>query len=102
MATAEQKRKAAAQTGIYLLVIAAILSMLLVGGYVTFYDSGHLIDSADSALNYIQRGKDASGKTVISQSQADKARANAAAVAIAPGAAVDASRRSDAQKRRAG
>src|SRR5207249_3377725 len=90
---------APAKQGHRLLVIAAILSMLLVGGYVTFYDSGHLIDSADSALNYIQRGKDASGKTVISQSQTDKPRANAAAVAITPGAAVDASRRSDAQKR---
>src|SRR5882672_7186310 len=62
---------APAKQGHRLLVIAAILSMLLVGGYVTFYDSGHLIDSADSALNYIQREKDASGKTVISQSQAD-------------------------------
>jgi len=75
--------------------------MLLVGWNLTFYDSGHLIDSAESTLNYIQRGKDASGKTVISQSQTDKPRANAAAVAITPGAAVDASRRSDAQKRRA-
>src|SRR6266480_368792 len=60
---------APAKQGHRLLVIAAILSMLLVGGYVTFYDSGHLIDSADSDLNYIQREKDASGKTVISQRQ---------------------------------
>ena len=82
-----------------LVVIAAILSILLVGGFVTFYDSGNLIDSADSALNYVQSEKD-SGATVISQSKSDKPRANAAGVANAPGAAVEASRRSDAQRRR--
>jgi len=80
-------------------VIAAILSILLVGGFVTFYDSGRLIDSADSALNYATSEKD-SGPTVISQSKSDKPRANATGVAIAPGAAVEASRRNDAQKRR--
>ncbi len=83
-----------------LVVIAAILSILLVGGFVTFYDSGHLIDSADSALNYATREKD-SGPAVISQSDSGKPRANAAGVAITPGAAVEASRRSDAQRRRA-
>ena len=81
------------------LVIAAILSILLVGGFVTFYDSGHLIDSADSALNYATSEKD-SGPTVISQSKSDKPRANAAGVAITPGAAVEAGRRNDAQRRR--
>jgi serine/threonine protein kinase len=84
-----------------LVVIAAVLSILLVSGFVTFYDSGHLIDSADSALNYMQSEKDTSGKTVISQSKSDKPRANAAGVAITPGVAVEASRRSDAQRRRA-
>ena len=82
------------------LVIAAILSILLVGGFVTFYDSGRLIDSADSALNHIQSEKNASGSTVISQSKSDKPRANAAGVAIAPGAAVEGGRKGDAQKRR--
>ncbi len=82
------------------LVIAAILSILLVGGFVTFYDSGRLIDSADSALNHIQSEKNASGSTVISQSKSDKPRANAAGVAIAPGAAAEAGRKGDAQKRR--
>src|SRR5712691_6939262 len=81
------------------LVIAAVLSILLVGGFVSFYDSGRLIDSADSALNYATSEKD-SGPTVISQSKSDKPRANATGVAIAPGAAVEASRRNDAQKRR--
>jgi serine/threonine protein kinase len=81
-------------------VIAAILSILLVGGFVTFYDSGHLIDSADSALNYVQSEKNASGTTVISQSKSDKPRVNAAGVAITPGVAVEAGRRSDTQKRR--
>jgi serine/threonine protein kinase len=92
---------APAKQGHRLLIIAAVLSILLVSGFVTFYDSGHLIDSADSALNYIQREKDASGKTVISQSQADKPRANAAGVAITPGAAVETGRRNDTQGRRA-
>ena len=82
-----------------LVVIAAVLSILLVGGFVTFYDSGHLIDSADSALNYATSEKD-SGPTVISQSKSDKPRANAAGAAITPGAAVEAGRRNDAQKRR--
>ena len=81
------------------LVIAAVLSILLVGGFVTFYDSGHLIDSADSALNYATSEKD-SRPTVISQSKSDKPRANATGVAIAPGAMVEAGRRSDTQKRR--
>jgi serine/threonine protein kinase len=83
-----------------LVVIAAVLSILLVSGFVTFYDSGHLIDSADSALNYVQSEKDTSGKTVISQSKSDKPRANAAGVAITPGVAVETGRRSDAQRRR--
>jgi serine/threonine protein kinase len=82
-----------------LVVIAAVLSILLVSGFVTFYDSGHLIDSVDSALNYVQSEKDR-GRSVISQSKSDKPRANTAAAAITPGAAVEASRRSDAQKRR--
>ena len=83
------------------LVIAAILSILLVSGFVTFYDSGHLIDSADSALNHIQSEKDTSGKTVITQSKSDKPHANAAGVATTPGVAVEAGRRNDAQRRRA-
>jgi serine/threonine protein kinase len=83
------------------LVIAAVLSILLVGGFVTFYDSGHLIDSADSALNYVKSEKDASVPTAISQSKSDKPRANAVGAAITPRAAVEAGRRSDAQKRRA-
>jgi serine/threonine protein kinase len=83
------------------LVIAAVLSILLVGGFVTFYDSGHLIDSADSALNYIQSGKNASRTAVTSQSKSDKPRTNAAGAAITPGAAVEASHKSDAQRRRA-
>jgi serine/threonine protein kinase len=82
------------------LVIAAVLSILLVGGFVTFYDSGHLIDSADSALNYATSEKDR-GPAVLSQSKSDKPRANAAGVAITPRAAVEAGRRGDAQKRRA-
>ena len=84
-----------------LVVIAAVLSILLVSGFVTFYDSGHLIDSADSALHYVKSEKDASGSAVISQSKSDKPRASARGVAITPGAAVEASRRNDAQKRRA-
>ncbi len=84
-----------------LVVIAAILSILLVGGFVTFYDSGHLIDSADSALNYVQKEKNASGSTVISQSKSDKPRANSAGVASTPGSAVEAGRRNEAQRRRA-
>src|SRR5712692_2965017 len=80
-------------------VIAAILSILLVGGFVTFYDSGHLIDSADSALNDATRERD-SGTAVISQSKSDKPRANAAGAAITSGAAVEAGRRNDTQRRR--
>jgi serine/threonine protein kinase len=83
------------------MVIAAILSILLVGGFVTFYDSGHLIDSADSALNYVQSEKDAGRATAISQSKSDKPRSNAGGVAITPRAAVEANRRSDTQRRRA-
>ncbi|HVS81127.1 MAG TPA: serine/threonine-protein kinase [Pyrinomonadaceae bacterium] len=81
-------------------VIAAILGILLVGGFVTFYDSGHLIDSADSALNYVTSDNDAGGTTVISQSKSDKPRANAAGAAIASGTAVEAGRRNDTQRRR--
>jgi serine/threonine protein kinase len=81
-------------------VIAAVLGMLLVGGFVTFYDSGHLIDSADSALNYVQSEKD-SGTTVISQSKSEKPRANVAGAATMSGAAVEGGRRNDAQRRRA-
>jgi serine/threonine protein kinase len=84
-----------------LVVIAAILSMLLVGGYVTFYDSGHLVDSADSALSYVKSEKDASRPAVISQSKSEKPRANAAGVAITPGTAVEAGQRNDTQRRRA-
>ena len=84
-----------------LLVIAAVLSILLVSGFVTFYDSGHLIDSADSALNYVKSEKEASRSAVTSQSKPDRPRVNANGVASSPGAAVEASRRSDAQKRRA-
>jgi serine/threonine protein kinase len=82
-------------------VIAAILGMLLVGGFVTFYDSGHLIDSADSALNYATSDKDAGGTTVISQSKSDKPRANVGGAAITSGATVEAGRKKDTQRRRA-
>ena len=82
-------------------VIAAILGTLLVGGFVTFYDPGHLLDSADSALNYVRSEKDASGVTVISQSKADKPQTNAVGAAITTGAAVEAGRKNDPPKRRA-
>jgi serine/threonine protein kinase len=82
-------------------VIAAILSILLVGGFVTFYDSGHLIDSADSALNYATGDKDAGGTTVISQSKSDKPRVNGGGAAITSGATVEAGRKNDTQRRRA-
>ena len=81
-------------------VIAAVLGMLLVGGFVTFYDSGHLIDSADSALNYATSDHDARGTTAISQSKSDKPRVNTAGVAIMSGATVEADRRNDVQRRR--
>jgi serine/threonine protein kinase len=84
-----------------LVVIAAVLSILLVSGFVTFFDGGHLIDSADSALNYIKSEKDANRPAVISQSKSDKPRINAAGVTSPPGVAIEANRRSDAQKRRA-
>jgi len=83
-----------------LLVIAAVLSILLVSGFVSFYDSGHLIDSADSALNYVKSEKEKSRPAVISQSKSDKPRANANGMASSPGAAIEPGRRSDAQKRR--
>jgi serine/threonine protein kinase len=81
-------------------VIAAILGILLVGGFATFYDTSHLIDSPDSALDYAKTVKNASGTTVIGQGKSDKPRANAAGAAMVSGTAVEASRRNDTQKRR--
>jgi serine/threonine protein kinase len=81
------------------LVIAAILGMLLVGSFVTVYDPAHLIDSADSASNYVGSDKDLSGKTAISQSKSDNQRASVNGTTMAPGIAA-ANRRSDAQRRR--
>lgn len=81
-------------------VIAAVLGMLLVGGFVTFYDPGHLIDSADSALTYVRSDRDAGGTNVISQSKSEKPRANSAGAAIMSGAATNAERKNDPQKRR--
>jgi len=81
------------------MVIAAILGILLVGSFVTVYDPGHLIDSADSALNYAGSDKDLGGKAAITQSKSEKPRANVGA-ATTPGAQVDAGRRNDTQKRR--
>src|SRR5216684_1045181 len=69
------------------LVIAAILGMLLVGSFVTVYDPGHLIDSADSASNYVGSDKDLSGKTAISQSKSDRPRASVNGTTMAPGVA---------------
>jgi serine/threonine protein kinase len=84
-----------------LVVIAAVLSILLVSGFVTFYDSGHLIDSADSALNYVRSEKDASRPAVVSQGKSDKPRDHASGVAFSPSTTLEAGRRSDTQKRRA-
>ena len=81
------------------LVIAAVLGMLLVGGVVTLNDPAPLIDSADSALNYVGSGKDAAGTTQNSPAKSDKSRTVAATPTVS-GATTDVDRKNDSSKRR--
>jgi serine/threonine protein kinase len=84
-------------------VIAVVLAILLTAGLGTFYGFSHLLQSADSVLDYARAtsGKDEGGTASVHQSKSEKSRVSASGAASVPAtSAGEASRKNDTQKRR--
>ena len=85
------------------LVIAAVLSILMVAGFVTFDESGHRIEPGNSVWDFAKTtsGNDQSGTTLVHQNKPDISRSKTSAVKnVSTGSVGESSRRNETQKRR--
>lgn len=89
-------------------VIAALLVMLVAGGFATFYGFGNWPESGDAALTYARKTptKDSTGPAIVHQSKPETQRAkatstrSASTVNGATGSAGEVNHRNNVQKRR--
>jgi serine/threonine protein kinase len=83
-------------------MIAALLFILLAGGFATFYGFGHWFESPDSVLDYAKTSDQASsaGRSTH-QVKSDRTHSNASAtVNVVPAVKSEAGRKTDTHKRR--
>jgi hypothetical protein len=89
-------------------VVAALLVMLIAGGFATFYGFGHWPGSGEAALTYARTAprKESSGPAIVHQSKPESPHAKAAATKssstanASTGSAGEVNRRNNLQKRR--
>lgn len=83
-------------------MIAALVVILLAGGFATFYGFGHWFESPDSVLNYAKTpGKPPSAAGASQQVKSDRTHTNASAtVNVVPASKSEAGRKNDTHKQR--
>ena len=84
-------------------VIAAIMAILMVAGFGTFYNFGRSIGSTDSVWDFARRtsGKNQSGTTIVRQDKPEISRPKTPVIKnVSTGSVGEISRRNETQKRR--